>query len=78
MNATRKLTLSVRSDAIEAGRQYSDRTGRSLSSLVGGFLQGLEDATIPGSHSPAVTALMGVAEGAHEDDYRRHLEEKYL
>lgn len=78
---TRKLTLSVEADAIDNGRRYATITGRSISAIVSDYLESLD--TTPPAHrtTPEVARLRGIGKGTRpvtEDDYLRHLEEKYL
>ncbi|KFI50701.1 DUF6364 family protein [Bifidobacterium biavatii] len=74
-----KLTLSVDERAIENGKAYAHRQGRTLSSIVESYLYSLaaptgERETLP----PSVRALMGIGRGpTDESDYRRHLMEKH-
>lgn len=82
---TEKLTLSVERDAIANGKRYAAANGRSLSAIVGDYLASL-DASAGADALPAdVRALLGIGTGdqrgnnaGDKDDYRRHLEEKYL
>lgn len=74
----RKLTLSVDKDSIANGKRYAKKAGRSLSAIVEDYLTALPggadgERELP----PNVRRLIGIAAGADEDDYRRHLEAKY-
>jgi hypothetical protein len=77
-----KLTLRLDERLIRNAKRYSRRTGKSVSQLVADFFQLIEaDEEVPGTElTPRVRALLGSLRGAcvTEEDYRRHLEEKYL
>ncbi|KAA8819598.1 DUF6364 family protein [Bifidobacterium vespertilionis] len=81
---TDKLTLSVDSQAVAKGKRYAAASGRSLSSLVGDYLNSLDEVRSLGGLPPLIQELIGMGVGAgdahadEKDDYRRHLEEKYL
>ncbi len=76
-----KLTLRLDAELIQLAKSYSRQTGKSLSQIVADYFARLtarpvEDAAT----TPLVRSLRGSLRGAEidEDDYRRHLEEKYL
>lgn len=77
-----KLTLRMDDQLIEHAKRYAERSGKSVSQIVADYFALIEaDADIPGTElTPRVRALMGSLKGATvtEEDYRRHLEEKYL
>lgn len=80
MTNNQKLTLSVDRDSIENGKRYAKETGRSLSAIVEDYLTALptvaagdDERDLPSN----VRRLIGIAAGADEGDYRRHLEAKY-
>ncbi len=77
-----KLTLRLDAELIQLAKSYSQRTGKSLSQIVADYFARLtarpaEDDAVT---TPLVRSLRGSLRGAEidEDDYRRHLEEKYL
>jgi hypothetical protein len=76
-----KLTLRLDDSLIEKAKRYSDRSGKSVSQLVADYFALIEvDALIPGTElTPRVRAMIGSLKGASttENDYRRHLEEKF-
>ena len=76
-----KLTLRLDDQLIDKAKRYSDRSGKSVSQLVADFFAAIEShEDIPGTEvSPRVRSLRGAFKGATatEEDYRRHLEEKY-
>lgn len=73
------LTLQLDETILEKADAYSKRTGRTVNQLVADFLQHLPEEPVPGK-TPIVRSLRGVLRGASlsTEDYRRHLEEKYL
>lgn len=76
-----KLTLRMDDKLIDRAKRYSDRSGKSVSRMVADYFALIEaDEDIPGTEiTPRVRALLGSLKGASvtEDDYRRHLEDKY-
>lgn len=74
-----KLTLRMDDALIERAKLHAERTGTSLSRLVGDFFAAIDAPAAPVDISPRVRSLMGVLSqgGADETDYRRHLEEKH-
>ena len=75
----KRLNLSVDPVAFDRARRYSIRHGRSISSLVSGFLAGLPDSELEAmEHTPTVQRLRGIARGElTRDAYRDFLAEKY-
>lgn len=76
-----KLTLRLDDSLIDKAKRYSHRSGKSVSQLVADYFSLIEaDEPIPGTElTPRVRAMIGALKGASvtEEDYRRHLEEKY-
>lgn len=76
-----KLTLRLDDHLIDKAKRYSHRSGKSISQLVADYFALIEaDEPIPGTEiTPRVRAMIGSLKGASvdEEDYRRHLEEKY-
>lgn len=76
-----KLTLRLDERLIERAKRYSDQSGKSVSQLVADYFALIEtDEPIAGTElTPRVRAMIGSLKGATvtEEDYRRHLEEKY-
>lgn len=76
-----KLTLRLDNRLIDRAKRYSARSGKSVSQLVADYFALIEaDESVPGTElTPRVRAMIGSLKGASatEDDYRRHLEEKY-
>jgi hypothetical protein len=77
-----KLTLRIDEDLIARAKAYSKRTGKSVSRLVADYLSLLPERPSHETESltPIVRSLYGLLRGSavDEQDYRRHLEEKYL
>jgi hypothetical protein len=77
-----KLTLRLEQDLIQLAKSYAARSGKSLSQIVADYFALL--TTRPSADevvaTPLVRSLKGALRGARvdEEDYRRHLEEKYL
>ncbi len=76
-----KLTLRLDRDLIRRAKLHSRRSGKSLSALVANFftlLAGDRQAVEP-PPPPRVRSLIGAFKGskATEEDYRKHLVEKY-
>jgi hypothetical protein len=76
-----KLTLRLDDRLIRKAKRYSDRAGKSVSQIVADYFSLIDtEEEIPGTEiSPRVRSLIGGFKGATttEEDYRRHLEEKY-
>ncbi|MBE0475563.1 MAG: antitoxin [Coriobacteriia bacterium] len=76
-----KLTLRLDDRLVSKAKRYSDRSGKSVSQLVADYFELIEaDVDVPGTElTPRVRAMIGSLKGAtvSEEDYRRHLEEKY-
>lgn len=76
-----KLTLRMDHQLIEKAKRHADRSGKSVSQLVADFFSAIDaDKDMPGTEiSPRVRSLRGAFKGstATEEEYRRHLEEKY-
>ena len=75
--AKKKLTLSVDEAVIESARRFADRNSTSISRLVTEFLGGLGEPER--SATPVTDRLTGlVMADAALEEYRRHLDRKYL
>lgn len=77
-----KLTLRLDEKLIASAKRHSAASGRSVSQLVADFFSLLEaqSTSTDVEVTPRVRALRGVLAGSEldEDEYRRHLENKYL
>lgn len=77
-----KLTLRLDEELIQHAKSYAERTGKSLSQIVADYFALLTSR--PGEESSNVTPLVRSLKGSlreaevEEQDYRQHLEEKYL
>lgn len=78
---TTKLTLRIDEKLIERAKSHAQRTGKSVSRMVEDYFELLPRHEEPEEESltPIVRSLLGVLKNADidEEDYRRHLEEKY-
>jgi len=76
-----KLTLRMDDQLIRKAKDYSQRSGKSVSRLVADYFSLIEsDEEIPGTEiTPRVRSLIGALKGTGvtEEDYHRYLEEKY-
>ena len=77
-----KLTLRLDQDLIEQAKAYSAKHDKSLSQIVADYFALLEEAPTGQALelTPLVSSLKGALRGSKvsEEDYHRHLEEKYL
>jgi hypothetical protein len=76
-----KLTLRIDEKLIERAKAHSKATGKFVSQLVADYLALLQDRPAGEVRlRPIVRSLRGLLRGADlgEEDYRRHLEDKYL
>ena len=76
-----KLTLRMDKKVIEGAKAHSKATGKSVSQLVADYLALLQDRPAEEVRlRPIVRSLRGLLRGTDlgEEDYRRHLEDKYL
>ena len=77
-----KLTLRLEDELIHSAKVYSRQTGKSLSQIVADYFRLLtaKPAKREEALPPIVRSLKGSLRGVEidEQDYRRHLEEKYL
>ncbi|MCB4762216.1 MAG: DUF6364 family protein [Sulfurovum sp.] len=77
-----KLTLYIEDDVIEHVKVYAKKHRLSVSKIVNNFLTLLQNKPPYNKEesAPMTDALQGVLKGKSisTDDYRKHLEEKYL
>ncbi len=75
-----KLTLRLDSDLVEQAKAVAKNNGKSVSQMVADYFVVLSTPESPRVNSPRVQSLRGLMRGheASVEDYRRHLEEKYL
>ncbi|MBL7075197.1 antitoxin [candidate division KSB1 bacterium] len=78
----RKLTLRLEESLIQRATSYSEKNGKSVSQIIANYfaLIGEETSEAVSELTPVVRSLKGALRGGQvdEDEYRRHLEEKYL
>lgn len=77
-----KLTLRVEEALIRKAKQLARKRGTSVSRIFGDFISTQSDE-LPSDELPPITASMIGAirkegTGIEENDYRKHLEDKYL
>ena len=77
-----KLTLRLDDDVIDKAKKIARKRGKSLSKLVAEYFNHIS-AKEPESEdelSPIVKSIYGSLHGAgiNDNDYKKHLEEKYL
>ena len=75
-----KLTLRLDDSLIKQAKVFAKQHDKSLSQVVSDYFQ-LLTKDVEGPETPAITkSLIGVLESSDVsvDDYKRHLEEKYL
>lgn len=75
-----KLTLRLDDSLIHQAKIFAKQHDKSLSQVVSDYFELLTKG-IESPEAPVITkSLIGVLEGADVtlDDYKRHLEEKYL
>ena len=77
-----KLTLRLDDELIKTAKRHSSQSGKSVSQLVADYFTLIDSAETPlaGALTPRVQSLLGALSGASidEQDYRKHLEDKYL
>jgi len=77
-----KLTLRMDDHLIASAKKYSAQTGKSVSKIVSDFFVIIKNDKLKNSSSitPTVQSLKGILKDSEfsENDYKRHLEEKYL
>ena len=77
-----KLTLRMDEKVINRAKAYARKSGKSVSQLVEDFfvLLGSKEERKAPDITPKVKSLRGVFRGSDFsiDNYRRHLEDKYL
>ena len=77
-----KLTLRLDDKLIRHAKSYAQGTGKSVSQLVADYFASLREEPYESDEvlTPIVKSLKGALRGStiDIDNYRRHLEEKYL
>ena len=76
------LTLHLDEKLVQRATFYSEKRGKSISQMVADYFSLLAEETSQAAYecTPVVRSLKGSLEGGQvtEDEYRHHLEEKYL
>ncbi len=78
-----KLTLRLDEKLVRRAKAYAKREGKSVSQIVADYFSLLKHAGEESQEvqppSPLTQSLRGILRGADvdEEDYRRHLDEKY-
>ncbi len=77
-----KLTLRLDEELIKSAKIYASQYGKSVSQMVADYFYLLDKkhSGEPTGLPPIVKSLKGSLRGANidEDDYKSHLEDKYL
>ena len=76
-----KLTLWMEEDLVRQAKVEAKRRGKSVSRMVGDWIASLRAVRSEKESLPPVTSsLIGILKGRRvsENDYRRHLREKYV
>ncbi len=77
-----KLTLRMDDKLIESAKQYSAQSGKSISKIVADLFTILKNEKSKKQYklTPTVQSLKGIMRGQEisENDYKKHLENKYL
>jgi hypothetical protein len=77
-----KLTLRMDDHLIESAKEYSAKTGKSVSRIVSDLFEIIKNEKLRKEHTltPTVRELKGSLKGTKvaEKDYKKYLEEKYL
>jgi hypothetical protein len=76
-----KLTLRMDDNLIESAKEYSSRTGKSVSRIVADLFEIIKNEKIKREDplTPTVRSLRGILKGKQLDEknYKKYLEEKY-
>ncbi len=75
-----KLTLRLEDVLIQQAKSYAKQNGKSLSQVVTDYFKILTEKAENTETPPITQSLIGIMEPRNVDidDYKRHLEEKYL
>lgn len=75
-----KLTLRMDEALIEQAKRYAKEQGKSLSQVVADYFAAFASPPEKQPLAPATQSLLGIMKDnpADENDYKQHLEEKYL
>ena len=75
-----KLTLRLDNALIEQAKTFAKQHNKSLSVVVADFFYSLTDRKDKPSNAPMTQSLTGILseDELSTDDYKKHLEKKYL
>jgi len=75
-----KLTLRVEDSLIQQAKDYAKEHDKSLSQVVADYFRALTDSQQRLENAPISQSLIGVLNASEfdEEDYKKHLEDKYL
>jgi len=75
-----KLTLRLEESLIQQAKRYAKQHDKSLSQVVSDYFQILTQKEEEVETPPITRSLIGILEDSHVeiDDYKKHLEKKYL
>jgi len=75
-----KLTLRLDDSLIQQAKNYAKQHNKSLSKIVADYFKIMTEKTKKIKSSPITSSLVGILDSNNikEEDYKKHLEEKYL
>lgn len=75
-----KLTLRLEDELIEQAKKHAKKQGKSLSQMVSDYFKALTKENKKIKIAPITSSLIGILKSSEVDknDYKKHLEEKYL
>jgi plasmid stability protein len=73
-----KLTLRLDESLIKQAKVYAEQHDKSLSQVVADYFRLLTQGVESPEPPPITQSLIGVIKDVDEDDYKSHLEDKYL
>ena len=75
-----KLTLRVEDSLIQQAKDYAKEHDKSLSQIVADYFRALTESQQRLENAPITQSLIGVLNASEfdEEDYKKHLEDKYL
>lgn len=75
-----KLTLRLESELIELAKEQARKQGKSLSQVVADYFVSFTQKPDEQKLAPITESLVGILKDKNldEEDYKKHLEEKYL
>ena len=77
-----KLTLRMDDNLIESAKEYSAKTGKSVSRIVAHLFEIIKNEKLNKEETltPTIRSLKGILKGKQVDekDYKKYLDEKYL